>query len=180
MVQRTRLSLLLFACAFVIGPAAGALPIGSLVISEVMFDPRGGENRKQWVELFNATNGAIDLSTYSLGWGRDDYTNGTLQLSGIVEGGATWVVGGPRSSRDNADPIFDQAVDLNRDLGRGNNRHSADGLALFDVMAANISATLTPIDAVIYGRGSASRPSRSGRCCGPAATPRRRDAGSWR
>lgn len=129
--------------------SASALSVSSLVISEVMFNPTGGDDRGEWVELYNGTDADIDLTGYSIGWGGADYTTGTLQLSGAVGSGATYVVGGPLSDAENGNPIYDLALDFGPNLQNGG--RFADGVALFDVPAVSITPATTPIDAVIYG-----------------------------
>jgi hypothetical protein len=136
--------------------AASATPTTGLVISEIMFEPIGSNNQKQWVELYNRSGADIDLSTFSLGWGRTDYTQGVYQLAGVIPDGATWVVGGPVSSTDNGSPTYQQPLDFTPNLRPGNNNARTDGIALFDVVATSITPTLAPIHAVIYGLSSAS------------------------
>jgi hypothetical protein len=129
--------------------SAGALPITSLAISEVMFNPSGADDQREWVELYNGTAAAIDLAGYSLGWGGADYTTGTLQLSGIIASGATFVAGGPISDGGNGNPTYDLPIDFGPNLQNGG--IFADGLALFNVPATSITSTTVPTDAVIYG-----------------------------
>ena len=89
-VRATVLSAALASCllALVAAPrAAEALPVGDLWVSEVMYNPSGGDNGNEWVELFNAGGSVIDLSNYSLGWGGADYTTGVVQLSGTIPAG---------------------------------------------------------------------------------------------
>jgi hypothetical protein len=126
-------------------------PVHPLLV-EVYYDRAGGgptgDNEYQWVKLYNPTGAAIDLSTYALGWGGANYAFGTLQLSGTIEADGCFVVGGPLSSEDNGNPVYDQAEDLDPNLGRGVD--GASGVALFDITADAIEADTVPIDAVIY------------------------------
>lgn len=128
---------------------AKALPITDLWISEVMYNPSGGDNQREWVELFNAGGTAIDLSGYSLGWGTTDYTAGVLQLSGTIAPGQYFVIGGPTSDAGNGNPVFDLAVDFGPNLP--NPTFASTGVALFDMAATSITATTVPIDSVVYG-----------------------------
>jgi len=129
--------------------SAAALTITSLVISEVMVNPSGADDQREWVELYNGTGAAIDLIGYSLGWGGADYTDGgTLPLSGMIASGATFVIGGPLSDAGNGNPTYDLPIDFDGNLQNGG--FFADGVALFDVGVGLIPVT-DPIAAVIYG-----------------------------
>ncbi len=122
---------------------------GSLVLSEVLYDVSGADNGFEWVELFNSGEAAVDLSGFSLGAGGTSYTTTVAQLSGIIAPGATFVVGGPTASTANANPVFDLVLNFSPDLQ--NSGTAADGVALFDVAAAQVTAVTVPIDAVLYG-----------------------------
>jgi len=116
---------------------AAALPIGGLWISEVMANPAGPDNGNEWVELYNSTSSAIDLSNYTLGWGgAADYSTGTLALSGSILPGQYFVIGGGA-------PTIDLAADFNPDLLNG--FLVSDGVALFQNGVTN------PVHVVIYG-----------------------------
>jgi hypothetical protein len=130
--------------------AAQALPVGDLWVSEVMYNPTGfGDDGSEWVELYNAGSTPIDLSTYSLGWGGADYTIGVLQLSGTILPGQYFVVGGPTTDAGNGNPTYDQVANFTPDLE--NAIFASDGIALFDVAAASVTAATVPVHAVIYG-----------------------------
>ena len=121
------------------------------VISEVMFEAIGGNNGEQWIELYNGSGSTIDLSLYSLGWGRNDYTQGTVQLTGSLASGDTWLVGGPTLGSDNANLVpYDMVYNFSPNLRPGNGP-SADGVALFMLPAGSIDSSSVPYDSVIYG-----------------------------
>jgi len=148
--MKTDARLIAIALAAWLAPAAAAaLPTGGVWISEVMYNPNGGDNGREWVELYNASGADIDLSGYSLGWGGGDYTTGVLQLSGILAAGGYFVVGGPTSDVNNANPAYDQVANFAPDLQ--NPLLVSDGIALFDVPAASLTAATVPIHALIYG-----------------------------
>ncbi len=136
---------------FPVGIAASS--ISSLVISEVLFNPSGNDNGKEWVELFNGTGGDIDLSAYSLGWGGSNYTTGTAQLSGIIAPDGYFVIGGP-----NGGVTYDLVYDFSPNLENANGS-VADGIALFDVLAISLTPSTVPIDSVIYAREFATNAS---------------------
>ena len=119
-----------------------------LILSEVLYDPSSSDDGYEWVELFNNSATSIDLSGYSLGWGGNDYTYGTLQLSGSIGSGDYFVIGGPSGGATNGNPVFDLALDFNPGLQNGGTQ--SDGVALFAQTADMIMAGTIPIDAVIY------------------------------
>ena len=123
------------------------LQAGDLLLSEIVYDPAGADSGKEWVELVNVADYTIDLSQVSIGAVGSDYTSTTIQLEGTIDAGETFVVGGPTSSSDNSNPTYDQELSFSLQ----NSGATADGVALFNVRAARITSSLTPIDAVIYG-----------------------------
>ena len=126
-------------------------PETSLMISEVLYDASSSDGGKEWVELYNGTHSPIDLSSYSIGGGGNDYTNSQLQLAGTIPPGGCWVVGGPTSSADNAFPVFELAQEILSNLQNSNSAGVADGVALFDVPAVAVTAATVPYDTVVYG-----------------------------
>ncbi len=156
-----------FVLAWIIGAMAIVLPLSveayptqNLVISEIMFDAvTGNDTGNQWVEIYNGTGADIDLSltSYSLGWGRFDYTRGTFDLNtGIIEAGTAFLVGGPTEPLLGGVPqSYDIAGDFVRNLPLGNGSN-ASGVGLFAGAASGIDASSVPIHAVMYGRASAT------------------------
>jgi len=148
LLRRGRSALALLGALTLPGGAA-ALPVTDLWISEVMYNPSGSDDGREWVELFNAGPQAVDLSGWSLGWGDGDYTEGQLQLSGLVDPGDTFVVGGPTSDAGNGAPALDLALDF--DPGLGNPFLFSDGIALFDRPAWAVDASTVPVHSLVYG-----------------------------
>ena len=129
-----------------------------LLIVEVFYNPTGTDDGLEWVKLYNGTGATVDLANYSLGYGGTDYTYGKLQLAGTVAPGACFIVGGTTSSAANGAPTFSQALDFNPDIqNSGADTDPADGIALFNIKAAQITASSVPIDAVIYGATNSSQ-----------------------
>ncbi len=122
---------------------------GDLLLSEVFYDADGADDGLEWVEIYNNDSVAIDLAGFSLGNGGTDYTTSLVQLSGTIQPGATFVVGGPTSSATNHSPVLDLAVDFNPDFQ--NSGTAGDGVALFNLPATVVTAATVPIDAVVYG-----------------------------
>ena len=120
-----------------------------MAAAEVFYDDAGADDGLEWVELYNAGSTTVDLSGFSLGSGGSDYTASTIQLSGSIAPGTTFVVGGPFAQTSNGQPSYDQSVDWNPDIQ--NSGSTADGVALFDVPAASVTSSTCPVDAVIYG-----------------------------
>ena len=125
-------------------------PIVGLLLVEILFDPVDQDNGREWLKLYNGSAAEIDLAGYSLGYGGKDYHSyGTYQLQGTVAAGACFTVGGPTSDASNYRPDLGQALAFDPPLQ--NSGTTADGIALFDVAAAQITAGKAPIDAVVYG-----------------------------
>jgi len=124
-------------------------PVGRLQLSEVLYDSQGGDDGNEWIEIYNGTGAAIDLSTYSLGNGGANYLASVVQLSGTIPAGGCFLVGGPNGGHA-YNQVFNFAPDLE------NSGNTADGIALFNVPAASLTANTVPIDAVIYGVSNTS------------------------
>jgi len=120
-----------------------------LLLSEVLYDVSGADNGYEWVKLYNGTAEDIDLNGWSLGYGGTDYTSGTYQLEGQIGPWSCVVVGGPTSESKNGAPDIYFASDFDPDLQ--NSGTKADCVALFNLTAAEITASSIPVDAVIYG-----------------------------
>lgn len=123
----------------------------NIVLSEVVYDVAGGDDTFEWIEVYNAGDTFVDLSNYSMGGGGTDYTYSQLDLSGTLAPQGCAVFGGPGSNADNANPVFfdGTGTDIVNDLQNGGS--TADGVALFFATSANVTATTTPIDSVLYG-----------------------------
>ncbi len=124
----------------------------NLVIVEAYYDHPGTDDLFEWVKIYNGTGGAVNLAGYSIGHGGTDYTYGVQGLAGVVNNGECFVIGGPSGNVDNgfpAGPMYGQAVDFNPDIQ--NSGATADGIALFNVPPAAVTAATVPIDAVIFG-----------------------------
>ena len=130
-------------------PAGGGGGPAGVLLSEVLYDVSSGDDGFEWVELYNSSGSAVDLSGFCLGNGGTSYTTSTVQLSGTIASGATFVVGGPTSSSTNANPSFDQVLNFSPDFQ--NSGSTGDGVALFDVPCAQVSGSTVPVDAVVYG-----------------------------
>ncbi len=126
-----------------------AATVNTLVISEVFYDRDGSDGNYEWLELFNGTSELIDLSEWSIGWGGNNYANGTFQLNGIINSAEYLVFGGPFSDPSNGNPIYSLAVDFSPDLQ--NSGTIADGIGLFNNPASSITNTSIPFFSVIYG-----------------------------
>jgi hypothetical protein len=125
------------------------------LLVEVLYDALEADDELQWVKLYNPCNAAIDLSSYSIGYGGLDYVPdidppfGVKTLVGSVAADGCYVVGGPTSAAGNGDPDFEYDEDFAPNLELG--QRVGAGVALFDVAADAVDTSLVPIDAVIYG-----------------------------
>ena len=126
-----------------------AVATTGLIISEALVDPSGQDLDLEWIEIFNGTDGTIDLSEYSLGSGGTDYTYSTVQLTGNLEPGDCFIVGAGSSSDINGNAVADQKIDFNPDFQNGGS--TADGVALFKLQVSEIAADSIPTDVLIYG-----------------------------
>ncbi len=126
-----------------------ALPLLGLIITEVFYDPDGGDDGYEWVEIYNGTYADIDLSGYSLGAGGTDYTYTQAQLSGTIPPAGCWVIGGPDTDSSNGDPVYDIVFNFSPDLQ--NSGSTADGVALFDQPESAVDSSTVPISTVVYG-----------------------------
>ncbi|TNF25668.1 MAG: hypothetical protein EP329_22695 [Deltaproteobacteria bacterium] len=156
-----------------------------LLLDEVFYNPADADDGLEWVRLYNGTGAAVDLSGYSLGWGGNDYTYGTMQLSGTVAAGACFLVGGPTSNASNGAPTFDQTTKFDPNIQ--NSGATADGVALFNVQASAITGSTVPIDAVIYGDantnnlkdGSGAAPAPHTAAAAPGSSLVRQTSTTW-
>ncbi len=120
-----------------------------LRITEIMYNPSGSDDQKEWIELHNEGNAAIDLSNYSLGAGATGYTDTSLTLAGTIPPRGCVIIGGPASNADNGNPgLFLQEDDFNPDLDNGT---SGAGVAL--IYNGDPSGTQL-VDTVVYGAGA--------------------------
>ena len=131
-------------------------PPAGLILSEILVNPTSSDSGWEWVELYNSGSEAIDLASFSLGNGGTDYTYSTAQLSGVVQPGETFVVGGPSTDGTNGNPVYDQELDFSPDFQNSSSSGPGDGVALFNVPAAAITGSTVPIDAVVYGPDNAN------------------------
>ncbi len=122
-----------------------------LILSELLYDPESDDDGREWVEIYNGTSETIDLANYSLGAGGSTYLYSVLQLSGQLQPGACFVVGGPISDAFNHFPSFDQEQAFDPPMQNSGSKSPADAVALFALPAAQIQASSVPIDAVLYG-----------------------------
>lgn len=121
-----------------------------LILTEVFYDAPTADDSLEWIELRNDSSATIALTgQYSLGWGGPNYLFGQIDLQGSIAPGEIFVVGGPVSSADNAMPLFQQVAAGG--LSLQNSGASADGVALFRLPAASVTADSLPIDVVVYG-----------------------------
>jgi len=130
------------------------LHITGLVLSEVLYDVSGTDTGYEWVKLYNGSSAEIDLDGWSIGYGGGDYTSGTFQLEGEIGPWSCVIVGGPNFESKNSFPDIYFAADFDPDIQ--NSGAKADGVALFEMLATEITATTPPVDAVIYGETNAN------------------------
>ncbi|RIL05724.1 MAG: hypothetical protein DCC71_09220 [Proteobacteria bacterium] len=133
------------AACLLLPPAARA----QVALAEVLYDPAGSDDELEWIELVNEGETPVDLASWSLGWGGASWAGDRVALTGVIEPGQHFVVGGPRSAAENASPVLDLPLDFEADLQ--NSGATADGVALFDVPVAEVGAETLPVSVVVYG-----------------------------
>jgi hypothetical protein len=121
-----------------------APPISGLVLSEVFYDPLNADAGLEWVELYNGSDDAIVLDGYSLATAGSNYVV-FAALTGTLEAGGCFVVGGPESNDGNGNPVYDQ--ELLFDPAIQNGGPAADAVSLW----VDFDNDVAPIDAVLYG-----------------------------
>jgi hypothetical protein len=142
--------------------------VGGLALSEVHAGETGQTDQRQWVELSNLSDVAIDLSRYSLGAGNANYARMKLQLAGTLPPKGCVVVGGPQPTVTNQPP-YDQVADFDPDLGLGSG--AAYGVALFDFGIDKITSKTLPFDALVYGDDNNVLVGPDGQLAAPVARP---------
>lgn len=143
-----------FVLAFA-GGSFAALPATALLsIVEVSYDAGGADDEREWVELWNSGDTPVDLSTWSLGWGGTSLVSGQQTLSGVIEAGARFLIGGPLGDTTEPPLSFDLPIDFDPDLQNGG--VTADAIALFDLPADEVDAETWPADVVLYGESNDS------------------------
>ena len=94
----------------------GAIETGQLMITEIQDDPRGADGPREYVELYNGSAEAVDLS----GWRLQNCTDMSVALSGRVEPGGYYVVAGSLSRNENGGINADLELSgLNLPNGKG-------------------------------------------------------------
>ncbi len=74
--------------AFMVG-VGGLMQVHALVINEIMSNPTGDDNGREWVELYNDTQDTVDLSALTI-----SIKGGNAVVATAVGGGTSLVAGG--------------------------------------------------------------------------------------
>ncbi|HWO18458.1 MAG TPA: lamin tail domain-containing protein [Kofleriaceae bacterium] len=126
--------------------------IGGLEIREVLADPGGIDDGKQWVKIYNKTSLSIDLTGYELQIGQASYDTIKVPFAGSplvsLAPGACAVIGGPRQTAPGV-PVYALPVNFTPDLPHPVT--GGTGFALFDRLAPSIGGISTPVDTMIVG-----------------------------
>jgi phosphatidylserine/phosphatidylglycerophosphate/cardiolipin synthase-like enzyme len=138
-------------------------PQGHLLVSEVMYDPDGEDTGREWIELYNPTTEAVDLSGWYLGdVGLDgEYGSGLYRFPD----GAVLVAEGVIVVAHQADdvaftPDYEFLIDPHRDDPSVRNMSPAGSWDGFGLALGNtgdevllLNAGGTAIDVITYGAG---------------------------
>jgi hypothetical protein len=132
-----------------------SIDVTGLALAEVLYLPGADEANSEWIEISNSSTVPIDLGAYSLGSGRANYTATKVQLSGTLQPGACFVIGGPASNAGNRNPTYGQVANFSPDLLNGSGGDGqATGYALFNASVDEVALTSIPIDAVLCGQNN--------------------------
>ncbi len=85
-------------------PTIASFNTGDLVINEIMYNPEGADDKREWLELYNNSGGAITLSGGNGGWRFNDGSNHLLNEP-AARGSMTIPAGGYAVLADDA-PTF--------------------------------------------------------------------------
>lgn len=132
-----------------------SIDVTGLALAEVLYLPGADEASSEWLEISNSSSVPIDLGAYSFGSGRASYTETRVQLSGTLQPGACFVIGGPASNTGNGNPSYGQVANFSPDLLNGSaGDGQATGYALFNASVDEVALTSIPIDAVLCGQNN--------------------------
>jgi len=114
----------------------GAALAADVVINEVMVNPHGSDTEEstEWIELYNASEDAVNLEGWTLAWGLSSYSFEHALSSFVLEPGEHYVI-----SEEGVGAGDEPAV-----LGFGNASSSADAIQIRD-------ATGAVHDTLVYG-----------------------------
>jgi hypothetical protein len=149
-----------------------------LVISEIFVNPSGTDSPFEWVELVATTNIDFSVTPYTVitanngnatasGWingGTLTYafeiTTGTVAAGNVVYvGGTSMIPTGPRLREINtATTGGDGGIGSLGSGPFGNGGAHADGIAVFNLPVASITAATAPVEAIFYGIGTGATP----------------------
>jgi hypothetical protein len=155
---------------------AVALPItthAQLLISELLANPSGTDSPFEWVELIATSTIDFSVTPYSVVWadnGSTKYgTNGWVTgngvtygfeiTSGVVNQGDVVYVGGSSMAPTGTKlRVINTGTTGGDGFGvantggvLGNGGNVADGIAVFNTSIANVTSSLTPVDAFLFG-----------------------------
>ena len=132
--------------------ATAAYAVPCVIISEVYYDHLAFDNDWEWIELYNQSDQAIDLSDYWLGAGGISYDQFQFSLSGTILPGQTFVIGGPNGDAVSGNPSFDLVLNFLGGLPNPGTTNTMRAIGLFDMaMGDYVDGTSTPFDAVFFG-----------------------------
>jgi hypothetical protein len=131
------------------------LRVAGLEVAEVMADPIGTDDGTQWIKIRNRSVLPIDLTSYQLKAGENNYSLVTVNLTGTLPAGSCAVIGGPAQTGSNGEPVFTQLHDFTPNLPHTGTQ--AAGIALFDRNAAMVGGVVTPVDTMLVGANNGAR-----------------------
>ncbi len=140
------------------------MPADHILVSEVLYDPEGTDAGKEWVELYNPTSRAIDLSGWTLGdaVAPGEYGSGRYAFPAgtVMPPRAVWTIAA-QAQDVGFRPTFEFLIDPLRDDPNVPNLVPAGAWDGFGFALGNegdevilLDTAENPVDVLVYGAGS--------------------------
>ena len=111
-----------------------------VVINELIYDPSGTDGGHEWIELYNTTEDAVDVSGWGVQTGTSSFlTKGVFSSGTVIASGGYLLIG-----EEEVEIALGIVPDLVTSLGMGNGSSSIDGVRLIDCDSVTL-------DTVLYG-----------------------------
>jgi hypothetical protein len=141
-------------------------PSGKLLITEVMYDltnsttsPQGSESANEWVEIYNGTNGDIDLGSYFIG----DASSTDALPSVVLEAGKFAIITASSTTADFwSFPNDAIVIVLSTNIGQNGFGNAGDAARLLDAASTTVDAVSWGSDTTAFSPSVTDVPENSG------------------